>query len=185
MNKAYLVAPLLSVVIFGAIYRPLQRDYDQRLATEAQHTRDASDARARQQLAAQAAAQKAAALAMEQRARERAEREALETAQRTAHTEAEQRRLDAFTRLGTLRLDVARVRRERDDETAAVTLLERKKVELQQEQALVAAQLYQAETSRRTFLDVTEKVDAQAGAAVPVDSLRTGTPRTLNARHTP
>jgi hypothetical protein len=184
MNKVYLVAPLLSVVVFAGIYRPYQRDFDARLATETQRLRDAAEARAAQQLAAQAAAQKAAALAMEQRARDRAVREAQETAQRTAHTEAEQRRTDARARTNTLRIDLTRARHERDDESAAVKLLEQKQLMLQQEQALLAVQLYQAETSRRAFLDVTEKLDepTHSGAVFHAESPM---PRTPNARHTP
>lgn len=184
MNKFYVVAPLVSVAVFAAIYRPYQRDFDDRVANEAQRIRAAAEARTAQQLAAQVAAQKAAAIAMEQRARERTERETRETAQRTAHTEAEQRKIEAQARTNTLRADLTRVRRERDDETATVKLLEQKKRMLQQEQALLAAQLYQAETGRRAFLDVTEKIEAQAHVP-PTLRPDSSSSRTLNARRTP
>jgi hypothetical protein len=185
MNKIYLFVPMIAVAVFAAVYAPSRRRYDADMASLAEARQRASEEKARQQEAAKVAAHQQATAALERRTLERLDREAQEEAQRQARADAEQRVKDSFAREGQLRVELARLKEEVDDERADIVRLERQKNTLVVERERHAFFVYQAVADRKPYLELLEKLEAPALAPMAAARLDGANPEPSRKRNTP
>jgi hypothetical protein len=170
MNKAYLLAPLAGLLVFGGYYWKHARLHEKRVVAIAQ-----AEATARQQKEAQRAADHLAAMdqakvTLAQRKAERDAKDRVEATQKQTRLDLEQRRNLAQDRARKLRPQLDRLRFEVEAVQATLHRLRETRRELEQEQAFLTTYVREVEANRQSYFTLLEKLQAaeRSRAAVVV-----------------
>lgn len=124
MNKAYLIFPLIGLLIFGGIYVKFNNGYEAKQAAIKQKADDDKKAKAKQQLVERENAIKAAVESQAIRKKEREEKDRQEEAKKVARQQAEDLRQKTFDDRNKFRDQVTRLKRdlaEVKENTAKIT----------------------------------------------------------------
>jgi hypothetical protein len=166
----YVLAPLIGLIIFGAIYWNFSAGYEAKEAAKAAVIRQARDAKVLEQARANEAAIKAA---NEGVAKRRAEREAKEAKDKRDH-EARQAAVDARDKANTDRIkfnsQVTRLENDIKTEKDAITKLEDEKKKLTDELAFLRVYVKQADDNVKTLKTVLDKIAAADAARAAADA---------------
>ena len=172
MNKVYVLAPLVAMVIFAGIY---WHYFGIREATLAETRRVEALARERkktEQDAARTLAAEQAKVTVAKRNQEKAEKEKRDEAEKQAKLDLEQQRSTAAEQAWRLRPRIDRLRSELDTAKAGLARAEERSRELREEQLFLAEQVQRVEANQQAFLTLLEKLDAaerQRAATAPAN----------------
>jgi DNA repair exonuclease SbcCD ATPase subunit len=158
MNKAYLVAPLVGMLIFGSIYSKYARLHTARVAEAHQLEAMTRAEKKAADEAAKATALEAARISQVRRSEERVEKERMERLQKQTRLALEERLIHAKTDVARLKSVVAGVRSEIEAMTTAVARCERQARQLQQRDESIVERLKRAEANRDALVRLLDRI---------------------------
>jgi hypothetical protein len=174
MNKAYIIGPLVGLLVFGAIYWNFSQGFAEKVKLE--ETRKVEERRARILREAEQhkkAIEEANAAALKRKA-ERAAKEKKDEEERLAHQDLVDRRSRAFDDVNKrLRPQVDRLKLEADDVKAEIATLDMQKKQYLDEETFLRTFVRTAEANAKTYYDLLDKLaeaekkraEAEAAAA--------------------
>ncbi|HEY4248005.1 MAG TPA: hypothetical protein VGM64_14235 [Lacunisphaera sp.] len=165
MNKAYLIFPLIGLLVFGGFYINFDKGYEAKELAIKVKADNEKKAKALQQVADREAAIKAAVEAQAIRKKEREEKERADEAKKLAKQQAEDYRQKTFDDRNKFRDQVARLKRELAEvkETTA-KIAEDKKSEVKEEEFL-KNYVKLAEANVKYYYTLLDKISAAEKAA--------------------
>ncbi len=170
MNKAYWIAPLLSLLVFGAVYSNFKSDHDARVKSWQEHVQAEKDARLRAETEARRKAVDVAVRAQAERQRERAAKEAEERARRNARQAALDARDLAFHEQEKLTKQIESLKRDIASEQDAVAQINRDRQSSLDEQAFLKTYIVKAQDNVKALEDVLTKINAAEAARMAVEA---------------
>lgn len=160
MNKAYLIFPLVGLLVFGGFYMKFDRGYEAH-QTELKAAADAAKAvKVKKDIADREAAIKAAVESSKKRELERKERERIEEAKKTARQDAEDLRARNYEERNKLRDQVNRLKKDLEEVKAATAKVTDEKKKSVDEQAFLMTYVKQAEANVKYYYDLLDKLAA-------------------------
>lgn len=168
MNKAYILAPLIGLLVFGGIYWNYASKYDAKqaeLAAKREHDRQEKikqDVEARRKALEDAVAQQ------EQRKKEKAQKEAADAAEKEARQALLDARSKAFTDQEKATRQVDRLTKDIQVEKEEIAKIEKDKEASVKEEAFLRTYVKQAEANQKSLEEVLNKIaeaDKAAAAA--------------------
>jgi hypothetical protein len=120
MNKAYVIFPLIGLLIFGGFYINFSKGYEAKVAEGKAKAENEKKEKARQQILDREKAIAAAIEASKARAIERAEKERQDDLKKTARQEADDHRQRAYEDRNRQRDQVSRLKKDLEDIKAAL-----------------------------------------------------------------
>jgi colicin import membrane protein len=164
MNKVYIIAPLIGLLIFGGFYYQFTSNYDNRIKAEVAKIEQEKKDRAARDIANRELAIKAAIETQAKRKQEREKREAAEEAKRVARQDAEDARLRAYDERNKLRDQVGRLKKDEEELKAAIAKVAEEKKRNIEEEAFLKTFVVKAQANQKYYYDLLDKI-AQAEAA--------------------
>ena len=171
MNKIYLIAPLIGVLIFGGFYHQFSKGHETKLVQIKVAADNAKKEKARKLEEDRKIAVAAALKSSQLRAEETAKKKQIEEDKRAAREVAEDKRLRANSDKNRLTDTSRRLKKDLEEVQDEIKKLELEKKTLQDEQAFLREYVKQAESNvsyYRGLLDkiaLAEKARADAAAA--------------------
>jgi hypothetical protein len=171
MNKAYLLIPLIGVLIFGGFYAQFRKGHEAHLAEAKAKVEEAKKEKARQQVIDREKAIAAAIEASKLRAEERAKREKEEDDKKTARQTAEDKRERAYSEHNKLADNARRLKKDLEEVQDEIKKVEATKKSQQDELAAQKIYVKKAEENVKYYYDLldkmalAEKARAEAAAA--------------------
>ena len=165
MNKAYLIIPLIGLLIFGGFYYQFDKGYEAKELAIKVRAQEEKKAKVLQQNADRDAAVKAAVEAQAVRKKEREEKERADEAKKLAKQQAEDFRQKTFDDRNKFRDQVFRLKKELaevKDATAKITVEKDNNVK---EEAFLKNYVKQADANVKYYYDLLEKIAAADKAA--------------------
>jgi hypothetical protein len=168
MNKAYFLAPLIGLLVFGGIYWNYASKYDAKqaeLAAKREHDRQdkiKQDVEARRRALEDAVAQQ------EQRKKEKAQKEAADIAEKEARQALLDARSKSFNDQEKATRQVERLTKDIQGEKEEIAKIEKDKEASVKEEAFLRTYVKQAETNQKSLEEVLNKIaeaDKAAAAA--------------------
>lgn len=159
-NYAYVLVPLIALIIFGAIYWNFNTHYEAKLAEKARQEQAAKRAKLEQEAKDREKAIKDAVAAQEQRKAEKAIRDEKLKADQEARTAAQQAREKARIDQDKFNRQVERLEKEIDVEKAAIAKIEADNKSLVDRETFLRTFVKQAEDNTKSLTDVLTKIDA-------------------------
>ncbi|MFZ5494551.1 MAG: hypothetical protein ACOZE5_04335 [Verrucomicrobiota bacterium] len=164
MNKAYLIFPLIGLLIFGGFYYNFSKGYEAKIAAlKAKEEADKKE-KTRIEIENREKAIQAAIEAQARRKKEREEKERIEEAKRVARQEAEDKRERAFSDYKKFNDQVSRLKRDLAEVQEEIKKIEDEKKALVSEQAFLKDYVKQAESNVKYYYELLDKI-AQAEKA--------------------
>jgi len=160
MNKAYLIFPLIGLLIFGGFYLSFSNGYEARLAAVKVAAENVKKEKAKQQILDREKAIAAAIEASKIRAVERAEKERLEELKKTARQEADDLRQRTYEERKRLREQSDRLKKDFVEVKAAVEKATEEKKKHVEEETFLKNYLKQAEANVGYYYNLLEKINA-------------------------
>ncbi|MEO6992863.1 MAG: hypothetical protein ABI273_04475 [Lacunisphaera sp.] len=165
MNKAYLIIPLIGLLIFGGFYIKFNQGYDAKEHAMKVKADDEKKAKALQLIADREIAIKAAVEAQAVRKKEREERDRVDEAKKVARQQAEDFRQKTFDDRNKFRDQVTRLKRELAEvKEATAKIAEDKKSETKEEE-FQKNYVKQAEANVKYYYALLDKISAAERAA--------------------
>mgnify|MGYP001547219560 FL=1 len=165
MNKAYLIFPLIGLLIFGGFYINFNKGYEAKELAMKVKADEEKKAKALQQVADREAAIKAAVEAQAIRKKEREEKDRADEAKKVARQQAEDYRVKTFDDRNKFRDQVARLKRELSEvKDSAAKIAKDKESEVKEEEFL-KNYVKQAEANVKYYYTLLDKISAAEKAA--------------------
>ena len=165
MNKAYLIFPLIGLLIFGGFYYQFNQGYDaKQLAIKVKADQE-KKAKVMQQNADREAAIKAAVEAQAVRKKEREEKERADDAKKLAKQQAEDFRQKTFDDRNKFRDQVVRLKKELGEVKDAAAKIAEEKNNNVKEEAFLKTYVKQADANVKYYYDLLDKIAAADKAA--------------------
>lgn len=164
MNKAYIIFPLIGLLIFGGFYINFSKGYEAHIAAGKAKAENEKKEKARQQIADREKAIAAAIEASKVRALERAEKERQDDLKKTARQEADDHRQRAYEDRNRLRDQVSRLKKDLEDVKASVTKVSEEKKKHVDEEAFLKTYVAQAEANVKYYYGLLDKITAAEAA---------------------
>jgi colicin import membrane protein len=175
MNKAYLIIPLIGVLIFGGFYMNFSKGHEAHLAAIKTKEIEAKKEKVRQQEADRKKAVAAALESSKLRADENARKKQIEEDKKNAREVAEDKRLRANSDKNKLTDQGRRLKKDLDDIQEEIKKIELEKKTLLDEQAFLKTYVKQAESNVKYYYDLLDKIalaeQARAKAAADAAAL--------------
>jgi len=165
MKKAYIIVPVLALIVFVAFYWQFNSTYQAKQAAKERQVREQREEKLRKEAADRERAIKDAVAASEQRKREREEREARDKANREARDLARQARNKAESDVMKLNKQVDRLKADVEDEKQAIAKIEEDKKQAASEEAFLRKYVTQAQANVKNLTGVLDKISAADAAA--------------------
>jgi len=165
MNKAYLIFPLIGLLVFGGIYINFNKGYEAKQTAIKQKAEDDKKAKAAQQIKDREAAIKAAVESQAVRKKEREEKERLEEAKKVARQQAEDYRQKTFDDRNKFRDQVARLKKDLAEVKDATAKIAEEKKRHAEEDAFLKNYVKQADANVKYYSDLLDKISAAEKAA--------------------
>jgi hypothetical protein len=160
MNKAYVIAPLLALAIFGFFYANFTKDYALEIQKKEAAAREERAAKVRKENDDRKAAVEAAIKIQEQRKAEKIARDEKDRLEKEARQVAIDARDKAFRDQEKASKQVDRLLKEIETEKAAIAKIEEAKKLSRDEEAFLRQFVKQAEGNVKGLVEVIEKIDA-------------------------
>ena len=171
MNKAYWIVPLLSLLVFAAVYSNFKSDYDARVKSRQEHMQAEKQARLQAETEARRKAVDAAVRAQAERQRERDAKEAEERARQEARQAALDARDQAFHEQGELTKQIENLKRDIASEQDAVAQINRDRQSALEEQAFLKAYIVKAQDNVKALEAVLAKITAVEIARMAAEAI--------------
>ena len=166
MKKAYIIFPLIGLLIFVGFYLNFDRNYTaQQVAIKAKADQDKKDKAAKQVLDREQAMKEAVESAKKREA-ERKIKEAADEAKKTARLEAEDRRERSYSDRNKFREQVSRLKKELDEVKDSLTKVTEDKKHNIDELAFLKTYVKQAEANVKYYYDLLDKITAAEKARI-------------------
>lgn len=165
MRKAYLLGPILGLVLFGVVYWQFIGGYKERQEAAAQAIEDAKLAKKKQEVANQATAVEQAKQFAEQRKKEKAEREDRERREKEALLSARDVREKALRDQDRYEKQVKRLTEEVAAEDAVLAKLAEQQKAHREEQEFLKGFVGKADANVKNLLAVLDRIAAADAAA--------------------
>ena len=165
MNKAYLIIPLIGLLIFGGFYYQFDKGYEAKELAIKVRAQEEKKAKVLQQNADRDAAVKAAVEAQAVRKKEREEKERADEAKKLAKQQAEDFRQKTFDDRNKFRDQVFRLKKELAEVKDAATKITVEKDNNVKEEAFLKNYVKQADANVKYYYDLLEKIAAADKAA--------------------
>ena len=173
MNKAYIIFPLIGLLIFGGFYLNFSKHYEENIALTKAKAEQIKKDKALKDVANRDLAIKAAIEAQAKRKLEREEKERVEEAKKTARQDAEDRRARTYEDRNRLREQVSRLKKDLDEVKSTFGKLEEERKTRTDELAFLKTYAKQAEANVKYYYDLLDKIavadkaraEAEAAAA--------------------
>ena len=160
MNKAYLIFPLIGLLIFGGIYVNFNKGYEAKQAAIRQKADDDKKAKAKQQLVERENAIKAAVESQAIRKKEREEKDRLEEAKKVARQQAEDLRQKTYDDRNKFRDQVSRLKKDLAEVKDATAKIAEEKKRHADEDAFLKNYVKQADANVKYYSDLLDKISA-------------------------
>jgi hypothetical protein len=165
MNKAYIIFPLIALLIFGGFYVSFSKGYEAKVAEAKAKVEQAKKDKLAQQVKDRETALAAATKAAIDRKKEREERDRVEEAKKVARQEAEDRRMRAHDDLLKFRDQNTRLKKDLDEVKEVIGKVSEEKKRHADEEAFLKTYVKQAEANVKYYTDLLDKVTAAEKAA--------------------
>jgi hypothetical protein len=165
MNKAYIIWPLIGLLVFGAFYWNFNQGYVEREKEKARQEQRQKEERIRLDLERRRKAIEDATKAQEERHVARLAKEKKEQEENDARTKLLERRQHAFDEVNRhLGPQLDRVKSEADAVKGEIAQLELQKKQFVDEEAFIRKFTRQAEANVKTYYDLLDKIKAAEDA---------------------
>jgi hypothetical protein len=165
MNKAYLIFPLIGLLIFGGFYINFNKGYEAKELAMKAKAENEKKAKALQQVADREAAIKAAVEAQAIRKKEREAKERADEAKKVAKQQAEDYRQKAFDDRNKFRDQVTRLKRELAEVKESAAKIAKDKESEVKEEEFLKNYVKQAEANVKYYYALLDKISAAEKAA--------------------
>ena len=165
MNKAYLIFPLIGLLIFGGFYINFDKGYEAKQLAIKAKADDEKKAKVLQQIADRETAIKAAVEAQAIRKKEREEKERVEESKRLAKQQAEDFGQKSRDDRNKFRDQVVRLKRELAEVKEAAAKIADEKNNDVKEEAFLKAYVIQADANVKYYYALLDKITAADKAA--------------------
>ncbi len=165
MNKAYLIFPLIGLLIFGGFYINFNKGFEANELAMKVKADNEKKAKALQQVADREAAIKAAVEAQAIRKKEREEKDRVDEAKKVAKQQAEDYRQKTFDDRNKFRDQVTRLKRELGEVKEATTKIADDKKNEVKEDEFLKNYVTQAEANVKYYYTLLDKISAAEKAA--------------------
>ena len=170
MNKAYWIAPLLALLVFGAVYSNFKSGYDARLKSRQEHMQAEKQARLQAETEARRKAVDAAVRAQAERKKERDAKEAEERALKNARQASLDARDLAFHEQEKLTKQIESLKRDIASEQNAVAKINGELQASIEERAFLKAYIAKAQNNVKALEEVLAKIGAAEAARVAAET---------------
>jgi len=165
MNKAYIIWPLVGLLVFGAFYWNFNQGYVEREKEKARQVQQEKNERIRQDLERRRKAIEDATKAQEERHAARIAKEKKEQEENDARAKLVERQQHAFDEVNRhLRPQLDREKAEADAVKGEIGQLELQKKQFVDEEAFIRKYTREAEANMKTYYDLLEKIKAAEDA---------------------
>lgn len=171
MNKAYLIIPLIGLLIFGGFYLNFSKGHAAHLAEIQAKADNAKKEKARQQVLDREKAIEAAVQASKLRAEERAKKEKIEEDKKNDRQAAEDKRLRANSDKTKLTDQVRRLKKDLEEVQDEIKKVEVEKKTLVDEQVFLKTYVRQAEANVKYYYELLDKITAAEKARADAAAL--------------
>lgn len=170
MNKAYVIAPILGLLIFGGFYWNFAKDYAQQQVAKDAAIKKAKDDKLKEEQVARRVAVEDAIKLQEQRKKEKLEREEKDRLEKEARQAAIDARDKSYRDQEKLAKQVDRLTKEITTEKELIAKIEDGKKLSRDEEVFLRQFVKQAESNVKSLGDVIEKIDAADKARAAADA---------------
>jgi membrane protein involved in colicin uptake len=165
MNKAYIIWPLVGLLVFGAFYWNFNQGYVEREKEKVRQVQREKDDRIRLDLERRRKAIEDATKAQEERHLVRVAKEKKEQEDNDARTKLLERQQHAFDEVNRhLRPQLDRVKSDADAVKGEIAQLELQKKQFVDEETFIRKYTRQAEANMKTYYDLLDKIKAAEDA---------------------
>jgi hypothetical protein len=165
MNKAYIIWPLIGLLVFGAFYWSFNQGYVEREKEKARQVQREKDERIKLDLERRRKAIEDATKAQEERHAARIAKEKKEQEENDNRTKLVERQQHAFDEVNRhLRPQLDRVKSEADSIKGEISQLELQKKQFVDEETFIRKYTRQAEANLKTYYDMLDKIKAAEDA---------------------
>ncbi len=171
MNKAYFIAPLIMLLIFGGFYWNFAKEYQIKQDAKIAAQKKAIEDKKKAELDARKQAIEDATRLAEQRIREKKEKEEKDQREKEARAAAIEAREKAARDQEKLSRQVVRLTKDIEEEKVAVTQLEETKKQSVEEIAFLQKAVKESETNVKGLQTVLDKIKAADDARAAADAL--------------
>lgn len=165
MNKAYIIFPLIGLLIFGGIYVNFNKGYEAKQAAIRQKADDDKKAKAQLQIKERETALKNAIESQALRKKEREEKERVEEAKKVARQQAEDFRQKTYDDRNKFRDQVTRLKKDLAEVKDATAKIAEEKKRHADEDAFLKNYVKQADANVKYYSDLLDKISAAEKAA--------------------
>ena len=158
MNKAYIIFPLIGILIFGGFYLSFSKGYEANIAAAKAKAEQIKKDKTLKDIANRDLAIKAAVEAQAKRKLEREEKERVEEAKKTARQDAEDRRGRTYEDRNRLREQVNRLKKDLDEVKGTFGKLEEEKKTRADELVFLKTYVKEAEANVKYYYDLLDKI---------------------------
>jgi hypothetical protein len=169
-NYVYFLAPLVGLIIFGAVYWNFSKGYAVREAERVRLEKQKKEDKLRAQAKANEQAIREALAAQERRKADRAAKEAKDKADKEARAAAVEAKEKAYRDREKFAKQVDRLEKELQTEKDAIAKLESDKKKFIDEQAFLRIYVKQAEDNVKSLMQVIDKIAAADAARAAADA---------------
>lgn len=166
MNKAYILGPLIGVLIFAFFYRGFTKEFAVKAEQKIADTKAAREASLKKEAADRRVAIDAALILQAQRKKEKAEREAKDVADKEYRLKITDDRDKAFREQERLSKQAERLAKEVDTEKAAIAEIEKQKGFAVSEEAFLRQYVGQADANAQSLEGVLKAIQDADNARV-------------------
>ncbi|HRE06907.1 MAG TPA: hypothetical protein PKX00_14945 [Opitutaceae bacterium] len=160
MNKAYVIAPFLALLIFGGFYWNFSKGYAEREAVKVAAQKKIKEDKLKEEAEGRKAAVEAAIRLQEQRKKEKLDKDEKDRLEKEARQAAIDARDKSYRDKEKLEKQVDRLNKEIAVEKEAVAKIEETKKLSREEEAFLKQFVKSAETNVKELANVIEKIDA-------------------------
>ena len=165
MNKAYIIWPLVGLLVFGAFYWNFNQGYVEREKDKVRQVQREKDDRIKLDLERRRKAIEDATKAQEERHAARVAKEKKEQEENDARTKLLERQQHAFDEVNRhLRPQLDRVKSDADAVKGEIAQLELQKKQFVDEETFIRKYTRQAEANMKTYYDLLDKIKAAEDA---------------------
>lgn len=170
MKKAYILGPLLGVIIFSVFYWNFSKEYALEAQAKIEAARKEREEVLRKEALDRKAAIEAALVLQGQRKKEKADREAKEVADKELRQNLTDKRDLAFREQDRLSKQAERLAKDVDIEKAAIAEIEKQKKFATDEEAFLRQYVSQAEANSKSLEEVIQNINAADAARAAAEA---------------
>ena len=170
MNKAYWIAPLVSILVFGGIYLNFKSGYEAREKAREERVEADKKAKLDAEVEARRKAVDEAVLAQAQRKKEHDAKEAEEKVRKDAREAAVEARDKAFHDQEKAGKELDGLKKDISAEQEAMDKIQRERRDSVEEQAFLKIYIEQTQANQKDLLDAIGKIEAAKAARAAADA---------------